>query len=79
MTRDEAAALKSNMHATFESPQGKEVMRFIEKIGTWIPSIYDSMDTNAIVSRDANRRLIGTLKTIIELSPDQIVTLTEGE
>jgi len=79
MTRDEAAALKSNMHTTFESPQGKEVMRFIEKIGNWIPSIYDSMDTNAIVSRDANRRLIGTLKTIMELSPDQIVTLTEGE
>jgi len=79
MTRDEAAALKSNMHATFDSPQGKEVMRYIEKIGNWIPTVFDEMDTNAIVARDANRRLIGTLKTIIELSPDQIVTLTEGE
>ena len=79
MTRDEAAALKSNMHVTFESPQGKEVMRFIEKIGNWTPTVFDSMDTNAIVARDANRRLIGTLKTIMEISPDQIVTLTEGE
>jgi hypothetical protein len=79
MTRDEAAALKSNMHTTFESPQGKEIMRFIEKIGNWTPTVFDSMDTNDIIARDANRRLIGTLKTIMEISPDQIVTLTEGE
>jgi hypothetical protein len=77
MTRDEAAALKSNMHVTFESPQGKEIMRYIEKIGSWIPTVYDSMDTNAIVARDANRRLIGTLKTIMELNPEQIAALTE--
>jgi hypothetical protein len=76
MTREEAAALKSNMHATFDSPQGKEVMRYIEKIGNWMPTMFDEMDTNSIVARDANRRLIGTIKTIMEISPDQIEALT---
>jgi len=77
MTKDEAIALKSNIHATFDSPQGKEVMRYMERIGSWYPKIYDSMDTNDIVSRDANRRLIGTIKTIMELKPEQIVALME--
>lgn len=77
MTRDEAASLKSNLHATFDSPHGQETMRYLEKIGSWYPTVYDSGDTNEIIARDANRRLIGTLKTILILSPEQIVKLTE--
>ena len=77
----QVGALKSNIHATFDSPQGKEVMAFLEQIGAWTPSIFETMDTNEIISRDANRRLIGTIKTILSLSADQIVYLhnkTEG-
>ena len=79
MTLDEAVALKSNCHATFDSPQGKEMMRYMEKIGSWIPTVFDSGDTNEIIARDANRRLIGTLKSILELSAEQIVSLTKEE
>ena len=79
MTIDEAKALKNNVHLTFESPQGKETMKFLEKIGGWTPSLYDSGDTNEIIARDANRRLIGTIKTIMELTAEQICTLTNKE
>ena len=79
MTIDEAKTLKNNVHLTFESPQGKETMKFLEKIGGWTPSLYDSGDTNEIIARDANRRLIGTIKTIMELTSEQIVTLTSKE
>lgn len=71
--------LKSNLHVTFDSPHGKEVMKFIEQIGGWVPTVADSMETNAIVARDANRRLIGTIKTILELSPEQIVQVVQKE
>ena len=77
MTIEEAKALKNNVHLTFESPQGKEVMKYIEKIGCWIPTVYDSGETNEIIARDANRRLIGTLKTIMILNAEQIVALQE--
>ena len=77
MTIDEAKALKANIHATFESPQGKETMVYMEKIGSWFPTVYDSGDTNEIIARDANRRLIGTLKSIMTLTADQISQLTE--
>ncbi len=78
MTIEEARVLKSNCHATFESAHGKEIMKYMEKIGSWYPTMFDSGDTNDIIARDANRRLIGTLKTIMTLSPEQIVTLSGG-
>ena len=70
-------ALKSNLSATFDSPQGKEAMLFMERIGAWYPTIFDANDTNAIIARDANRRLIGTIKTVLRLSPEQIVKMAE--
>ena len=79
MTIDEAKALKMNVHATFETPSGKETMKFLEKIGGWTPSLFDSGDTNEIIARDANMRLRGTIKTIMELTSEQIVTLTSKE
>jgi hypothetical protein len=79
MDINEAKTLKSNMHATFDSEHGKEVMKFIEKIGNWYPSINDSMETNNIVARDATRRLIATIKTILKLSPEQIEILTKEQ
>ena len=80
MTLDQVKALQSNLRSTFETPQGQEVMRYIEKIGSWTPTIYDSGETNEIIARDANRRLIGTLKSMLELTPEQVVALSnQGE
>lgn len=77
MTLDEAKALKSNVCATFESRPGQEAMLFIEKIGSWYPTVFDAGDTNSVIARDANRRLIGSIKTVMECSPEQIVALFE--
>lgn len=79
MTLEQAKALKSNIHATFDTPQGKETMAYLERICSWYPTIYESNDTNEIIGRDANRRIIGTIKSIMKLSPEQIVRLQEGE
>lgn len=72
---EQVKGLKSNLHATFDSPQGKEAMKFMQEIGGWFPSKFDSMETNDIVARDANRRLLGTLRTIMDLSAEQVVAL----
>jgi len=76
---DYVKGLKSNLHVVFDSPQGKEVMMFIEILGGWYPRVGDSMETNEIISRDANRRMIGTLKSIMNLKAEQIVALTERD
>lgn len=75
--RENVIALQSNLRATFESPQGKETMRFIESIGSWYPTKFDSGETNEIIARDANRRLIGTIKTLLQLTPDQVMELSK--
>lgn len=77
MRLDEAQALKKNIHACFDSAHGKEVMKYLEKIGSWYPTYNDSNETNDIIARDANRKLISTLKTIMILTPEQIVNITE--
>lgn len=78
MTVEEAKALKSNVHATFESAHGKETMKLLEKICSWYPTVYDSNETNDIIARDANRKVLGTIKNILSLSAEQIVAL-QGE
>lgn len=72
MTRDEIAALKSNFHVVFDSPQGKEVLDYLKKICSWYPTVYDSSDTNLIIARDANRKIVGTIETILRLNADQL-------
>lgn len=69
--------LQSNLRASLDTPAGKEVMRFMESIGGWTPTIFDSLDTNEVIARDATRRLIGTLKSLLELSPEQVVAIAK--
>ena len=59
--------------------QGKEAMAFMEQIGGWVPTNFDSGDTNDIIARDANRRLIGTIKTLLTLGPEQVVALANNQ
>jgi hypothetical protein len=73
------SALKQNIHATFDSAQGQETMAFLERVGGWMPNMMDSNETNDIIARDANRRLLGTVKTIMTLSVEQIVALSSQE
>ena len=70
--------LQNNLRI-FDSPQGKEVMLFLESIGGWTPNIFDTLETNEVIARDANRRLIGTIKTLMILTPEQIVALANKE
>ena len=61
----------------FDSEQGKVVMSFLESIGGWTPNIFDTLETNEVIARDANRRLIGTIKTLMTISPEAIVQLAK--
>ena len=75
--RNQASALISVISSTFDSPQGKEAMKYMEQIGGWMPTAFDSMETNDIIARDANRRLLGTIKTLLTISPDQLVIMAQ--
>lgn len=69
--------LKSNMHSVFDTPQGKEVMKFLEKSCGWYQSVFEPGDPQMTLINDGRRQVVATLKTILELSPDQIVAMAE--
>jgi hypothetical protein len=75
--RNYVAGLKSNIHACFESPQGKEVMKFLEHTCCWYRSVWSPDNPDMTLVNDGKRQVVATLKTIMELSPDQIVALAQ--
>ena len=74
----QAKRLKQDIHLVFDTPQGKDVLKWMQELGGWYPTVWDSMETNEIIARDGNRRLLGTIRTILELTPEQIVALATG-
>lgn len=73
--RDYVEGLKSNFHATFDSVQGKEVIKFLEKTCCWYQSTLMPGHPELSQQNDGKRQVLATIKTILELNVDQIVQL----
>ena len=69
--------LKSNFHTTFDSPQGKEVMKFLEQTCSWYKSVWSPDHPDMTLINDGKRQVVATIKTILECSPEQIVNLAQ--
>jgi len=71
------AGLQSNMRLTFESPQGKEVMKFLEQTCCWYRSVWSPDQPDMTLINDGKRQVLATIKTVLELNPEQIVELAK--
>lgn len=69
--------LKSNLEYALKTEAGKEVMMFLEELCGWYD--FKSTDPNQILIAHGKRQVLATIKTLLNLSPEQIVALTEGE
>jgi hypothetical protein len=69
--------LKSNVHLVFESPQGKEVMKFLEQTCCWYKSVWSPDQPDMTLINDGKRQVLATIKTILDLSAEQIVALAK--
>lgn len=74
---EEVKVLKSNMHHCFDTPQGKEVMKFLEATCCWYHSVLVPSHPDMTLINDGKRQVVATIKTILELSPDQISGLAQ--
>jgi hypothetical protein len=77
--KDQAAALKSNIHAVFESAPGKEVMEFLEQTCCWYQSCLVPGDPDMTLINDGKRQVLATIKTIMRLNADQISGLVRAK
>ena len=73
----DVATLQSNLRASLDTPQGKEIIRFLEEICGWYD--FSETDPNMILIKHGKRAVLATIKTLLELNPQQVVALTETE
>lgn len=69
--------LQSNLRASLGTPQGQEVMKFLEEICGWYD--FSEVDPNMILIKHGKRAVLATLKTLLELTAEQIVTVAKKE
>jgi len=69
--------LKQNMIACFDTPQGREVMNFLEQSCGWYESIWDPQNKDRILINAGRREVVATIKTFLKQSPEHIVALAQ--
>lgn len=74
---DEVRGLQSNLRATLDTPAGKEVIKFLEELCGWYDFIETDPDT--ILIKHGKRQVLATIKTLLKLTPEQIVAFIEKE
>jgi hypothetical protein len=68
-------ALHGNIRACFDTPQGKEVLRFLEEASGWYESIFDPENRDRILINAGRREVVATLHTFLRYAPEQIVAM----
>lgn len=75
--KDYVTSLKQSMHSVFDTPQGKEVMEFLEMSCCWYRSVFEPGSPDMTLINDGKRQVLATIKTILNLSPEQIVGIAK--
>lgn len=74
---DDIKALQSNMRVSLDTPAGKEVIKFLEEICGWYD--FAETDPNMILIKHGKRQVLATIKTLLKLTPEQIVAITKEQ
>ena len=74
---NEVKILQSNLRASLETDQGKEVMKWLEELCGW----YDLGDTQTeiVLNKNGRRQVLATVKTLLECTAEQIVAVATKE
>lgn len=74
---DYVQGLAANIRSTFDTPQGKEVMKFLEKSCGWYDSIFTPDSPELTLINDGKRQVVATLKTLLDVPAGQIVAMAK--
>lgn len=74
---EDVKMLQSNLRTTLDTPQGKEVVKFLEDVCGWYD--FSESDPNMILIKHGKRQVLATIKTLLTLKAEEIVALTEKE
>jgi hypothetical protein len=71
--------LQSNFHSAFDTPQGKEIMEFLEELVGYDTSIFDPTSKENTWIRDGGRQVVATIKTLLKHKAEDIVSLAKNK
>lgn len=74
---EDVRILQSNLRASLDTPQGKEVISFLEEICGWYD--FSEIDPNMILIKHGKRQVLATVKTLLKLNAEQIVAVAQKE
>jgi hypothetical protein len=72
-------ALIGNIRHCFNTPQGEEVMKFLEVSCGWYESVFDPTNRDAILVNAGRREVVATIKTLLKNTPEEIVALAAAQ
>lgn len=72
---DYVKGLKSNIRISLDTDAGKELVKFLEQLCGWYD--FNETEPNKILIAHGKRQVLATLKTLIELTPEQIVAVAK--
>lgn len=76
---EDVKGLQSNLHATFDTPQGQEVMRWLEDIVGYDASVFDPLSRENTWIQDGKRQVVATIKTLLKHKAEDIVSLAKSK
>ena len=76
---DYVLGLQSNLRSTFDTPQGKEVMLFLEEAVGYDRSVFDPTNRDMTLVNDGKRQVVATIKTLLKLDPEQVVAWAQSK
>ena len=74
---NEVKALHSHIRTQLDTPQGKEIMSFLEEACGWYESIFDPENRDRILVNAGRREVVATLHTFLRFNPEQIVAMAK--
>ncbi len=76
---NEVRALISNVRTVFETPQGEEVMKFLEEACGWYESVFDPVNKDMVLINAGKREVVATLKSLLRLTPEQVIAMVKAK
>ena len=76
---NDVKALQSNLHAVFDTPQGKEVLHFLKVSCGWYESIFDPVNKDRILVNAGRREVVATIFTLLEVNAEAVVALAKAK
>lgn len=79
LTKLDDAKKVTSAARVLNTPDGKELIRFLEQTCGWYDSVFDNDNRDYILVKAGRREVLATLKTLTQLSAEEIQAVAQKQ